>query len=139
MTKIVKSISLDAQTAPMANEKENFSRWVREQLLSEIQYTQPCVYFEVRHTDRFGKVIFDPDPENPKNKKMRVTKEICNGQKKPTCSKCYPEGPPEREDWLLKNHHIPRSLAPVTDPPSCASDPIARAQTIPTLSPLSLK
>ena len=101
MTKIVKSISLDAQTAPMANEKENFSRWVREQLLSEIQYTQPCVYFEVRHTDRFGKVIFDPDPENPKNKKMRVTKEICNGQKKPTCPKCYPEGPPEREDWLL--------------------------------------
>lgn len=25
---------------------------------------------------------------------------ICNGVRRPTCSFCYPEGPPERQNWL---------------------------------------
>ena len=98
MTKIVKSISLDAETAPIANEKENFSAWVRQQLLTEIQYTKPCVFFDVVHRDRFGKTIYDSGEDGRKH--PRITSEICNGQKKPHCPKCYPHGMPDREDWL---------------------------------------
>lgn len=103
MPKIVKSISLDERTAPIAEEKPNFSAWVREQLLNEISYTIPCIYFEVHHLDRAGKQIYDDyyTEEGQKLKRKRITKEICNGMKKPHCSICYPEGPPEGEDWRL--------------------------------------
>ena len=93
----MKSISLDERTAPLANEKNNFSAWVREQLLKEIQYTIPCVFFKVHIMDRRGIQIYD-DVDGIKQ--PRVIQEICNGQKKPSCLKCYPEGPPERKDWL---------------------------------------
>jgi len=100
--KIVKSISLDERTAPIANEKANFSAWVREQLLNEISYTIPCTFFTVYHLDRGGKQIFDEyyTEEGQKLKRKRITKEICNGMKKPHCSVCYPEGPPEGSDWI---------------------------------------
>ena len=101
MTKIVKSISLDEQTAPLANEKSNFSRWVREQLLDEIQYTIPCVYFKVKQA---GKKVFDEQSGTWKKETDRVIEEICNGQKKPSCKKCYPEGPPKQEDWIKYAH-----------------------------------
>ena len=103
MVKIVKSISLDEHTAPIANEKSNFSQWVREQLLAEIQYTLPCFYFTVYHTDRTGKKLFETitSPDGSVIKQPLVTEEVCNGQKKPHCAKCYPNGPPTREDWLL--------------------------------------
>lgn len=103
MTKIVKSISLDERTAPIASEKDNFSAWVREQLLNEISYTIPCTFFEVRHFDRRGKQIYDDyySESGEKLKRMRITSEICNAMRKPTCTVCYPEGPPEAEDWLL--------------------------------------
>lgn len=97
MPKIVKSISLDEQTAPLADEKSNFSRWVREQLLDEIQYTIPCVYFKV--TLR-GQKEWSEQWQKWGKAKDRVIEEICNGQKKPSCKKCYPEGPPKQEDWL---------------------------------------
>tara|TARA_Y100000361_G_C11089516_1_gene305669 strand:- start:18 stop:503 length:486 start_codon:yes stop_codon:yes gene_type:complete len=97
MTKIVKSISLDEQTAPLANEKSNFSRWVREQLLEEIQYTVPCVYFKVKIK---GKKVWSEQWEKWGQEPDRVIEEICNGQKKPSCKKCYPLGNPKREDWL---------------------------------------
>tara|TARA_Y100000401_G_C8324663_1_gene227450 strand:- start:2540 stop:3034 length:495 start_codon:yes stop_codon:yes gene_type:complete len=97
MTKIVKSISLDEQTAPLANEKSNFSGWVREQLLDEIQYTIPCVYFKIKVR---GQKVFDDRSGEWKKESDRVIEEICNGQKKPSCKKCYPEGPPPQEDWL---------------------------------------
>jgi hypothetical protein len=101
--KIVKSISLDERTAPIANEKNNFSAWVREQLLNEISYTIPCTFFEVHHLDRAGKQILDDyyTEDGQKLKRKRITAEICNGMKKPHCSVCYPEGPPEGDDWRL--------------------------------------
>ena len=103
MTKIVKSISLDERTAPIASEKENFSAWVREQLLNEIAYTIPCNFFTVHHYDRKGKQIYDQyyTETGEKLKRKRVTSEICNGMKKPTCTVCYPEGAPDGKDWLL--------------------------------------
>lgn len=103
MTKIVKSISLDERTAPIASEKENFSAWVREQLLNEIAYTIPCTFFEIHHLDRSGKQIFDEyfTEDGKKLKRKRTTKEICNAMKKPHCTVCYPEGPPEGVDWRL--------------------------------------
>jgi len=97
MTKIVKSISLDEQTAPLANEKSNFSRWVREQLLDEIQYSVPCVYFKVRIP---GKKVWNETFEKWGKEPDKTIEEICNGQKKPSCKKCYPEGAPKQEDWL---------------------------------------
>ena len=57
MTKIVKSISLDETTIAIANSKKNFSGWVREQLLMDIQYTIPCYFFTVYHTDRKGQIV----------------------------------------------------------------------------------
>lgn len=101
MPKIVKSISLDERTAPIASEKANFSEWVREKLLNEIEYTIPCTFFTVHHLDRGGKQIYDEyyTEEGQKLKRKRTTAEICNAMKKPHCSVCYPEGPPEGEDW----------------------------------------
>jgi hypothetical protein len=103
MTKIVKSISLDESTIAIANSKKNFSGWVREQLLMDIQYTIPCYFFTVYHTDRKGKKLFEKitAPDGSVSKRPLVTEEVCNGQKKPHCAKCYPSGPPTREDWLL--------------------------------------
>lgn len=97
MTKVVKSISLDERTAPLADEKSNFSRWVREQLLEEIQYLEPCVFFKVKIA---GQKIWNETFEKWGNEPDRIIEEICNGQKKPSCKKCYPEGPPKQEDWL---------------------------------------
>ena len=97
MTKVVKSISLDEQTAPLANEKSNFSAWVRQQLLDEIQYTIPCVYFKVKIP---GKKVWNETFEKWGKEPDKEIEEICNGQKKTSCKKCFPHGPPEREDWL---------------------------------------
>ncbi len=111
MPKIVRSISLDEQTAPIASEKPNFSAWVREQLLNEIAYTIPCTFFEVQHLDRGGNQIYDDyyTEEGQKLKRKRITSEICNGMKKPHCSVCYPEGPPEGDDWReYTRRHIDR-------------------------------
>ena len=101
MTKVVKSISLDEQTAPLANEKSNFSRWVREQLLTEIQYTIPCVYFKIKLA---GQKVWDKENNVWLKQEDKVIEEICNGQKKPSCKKCYPEGPPKQEDWIKYAH-----------------------------------
>ena len=101
--KIVKSISLDERTAPIADEKSNFSAWVREQLLNEISYTIPCTFFDVHHFDRRGKQIYDDyyTETGEKLKRKRITSEICNGMKKPHCTVCYPEGPPDQDAWRL--------------------------------------
>ena len=86
MPKVIKSISLDERTAPIANAKPNFSAWVREQLLAEIAYSLPCSFAEI--------IIFEDE------KRVGTKSEICNGVRKPTCTVCYPHGPPDREDWL---------------------------------------
>jgi len=86
MPKVIKSISLDERTAPIASAKSNFSAWVREQLLAEIAYTIPCNYAKI--------TIWKGD------ERVGTKSEICNGVRKPPCLECYPEGPPDREDWL---------------------------------------
>ena len=103
MPKIVKSISLDERTAPIAEQKTNFSAWVREKLLEEIEYTLPCNYFEVVHRGKDNKTLFRTvkDENGKVTKEPIITKEICNAVRKPTCSKCYPEGAPEQKDWIL--------------------------------------
>tara|TARA_Y100000289_G_C3881876_1_gene129153 strand:+ start:220 stop:702 length:483 start_codon:yes stop_codon:yes gene_type:complete len=97
MPKIVKSISLDEQTAPLAEEKSNFSMWVRHQLLEEISYTIPCRFFKIKHK---GKKIFDEESGSWIMDDDVIKEEICNGVRKPTCTICYPNGPPHGEDWL---------------------------------------
>ena len=87
LAKIVKSISLDERTAPIAAAKDNFSAWVREQLLSEIAYSLPCSFFPMVRRDHEGK-------------ELERKEEVCNGQKVPTCEKCYPNGKPNQADWL---------------------------------------
>tara|TARA_R100001163_G_C5063478_1_gene200798 strand:+ start:1813 stop:2313 length:501 start_codon:yes stop_codon:yes gene_type:complete len=102
MPKIVKSISLDERTAPIANNKTNFSAWVREKLLEDIEYSIPCSYYPLHHMDGItGKQLFiEIKDENGRvSKKPKITKEICNGVRKPTCSVCYPEGAPDGKDW----------------------------------------
>ena len=92
MPKIIKSISLDERTIEIANSKDNFSSWVREKLLDEIEYTIPCSYFplQILKTD-LGRVIKEAVPEG----------EVCNGVRKPTCKTCWPNGEhPEHSDWL---------------------------------------
>jgi len=98
MVKIVKSISLDEHTAPIANSKRNFSAWVRQQLLEDIQYAKPCVYFKVKHR---ALKVYNPETGGWSKAKDTITEEICNGQAKPSCVRCYPQGPPKQEDWLL--------------------------------------
>ena len=80
MPKIVRSISLDHKTDLLAQEKSNFSRWVREQLLSETIYAMKCIF-----------------PNDDQGESL----EICNGMKKPRCTICYPVAPPDRNEWKL--------------------------------------
>jgi len=91
MPKIIKSISLDEHTIEIANSKDNFSSWVREKLLDEIEYTIPCSYFPLKilKTD-LGRIIKPAIPEG----------EVCNGVRKPTCKTCWPDGKPENKDWI---------------------------------------
>ena len=77
MPKIVKSISLDERTAPIANNKTNFSAWVREKLLEDIEYSIPCSYYPLHHMDGItGKQLFiEIKDENGRvSKKPKITK-----------------------------------------------------------------
>ncbi len=102
--KIVKSISLDERTAPIAENKSNFSAWVREKLLEDIEFQIPCTFYPLHHTDSMtGKQLFITikDEKGSVKKEPKITREICNGVRKPTCSVCYPEGAPDGKDWRL--------------------------------------
>jgi len=95
MVKIVKSISLDENTAPLANAKDNFSAWVREQLYHEIIIERECSFFTRSITERFW------DEKSGLHQNRIVSdSEVCNGMRKPRCPKCYPDGSPKSEDWL---------------------------------------
>jgi len=80
MAKIVRSISLDPQTEELAQEKSNFSKWVRQQLLNETIYARKCFF-----------------PTNDLGESL----DICNGMAKPRCTTCYPVAAPSRSEWLL--------------------------------------
>jgi len=95
VAKIVKSISLDETTAPLAAAKDNFSAWVREQLYHEIIIERDCAFFTRTKTERY----WSEDLGAMQDRIINET-EICNGMRKPRCPKCYPEGSPTSENWL---------------------------------------
>jgi len=84
MGRIVKSVALDAETDAIASDLPNFSYWVRVELrnLRDQILEDSGAPMELHHRpdESFGGV--------------------CNGMKRPTCRKCYPNGPPAQADWL---------------------------------------
>tara|TARA_Y100000310_G_C20688747_1_gene820802 strand:- start:1096 stop:1566 length:471 start_codon:yes stop_codon:yes gene_type:complete len=78
MASIIKSISLDPQTAQLASQVPNFSRFVRE-----------CL---IRHHLACGGAWAKCERENDEDK-------LCLPMKTPRCLKCWPAGPPPREAW----------------------------------------
>lgn len=77
LTSIIKSISLDPQTAELASNLPNFSRFVRECL---IRY----------HIEDGGEWALC---------KRKEGERMCYPRKKPRCMKCWPAGPPAPEHW----------------------------------------
>lgn len=124
MAKIVKSISLDAETIPLAEAKDNFSAWVRGQLYNEILLQKECIFFTASKWDKVW------NPELNKYDETRLEKEeICNGMRPIRCPTCYPEGKPTSEDWLAytrfeidleellqRTHDRYEAIAAVNDP-----------------------
>ena len=79
MTSIIKSISLDPQTAELARQVPNFSRFVRECLL--------------RHPRSSGGEWIQCKREDEEAK-------LCLPMVKPRCLKCWPAGRPPQEAWI---------------------------------------
>ncbi len=76
---IIKSVSLDANTAELASRIPNFSRFVRE-----------CL---IRH-------FIDGGGEWVQCKREDENAKLCIPMHKPRCMKCWPCGEPPREAWL---------------------------------------
>ena len=76
---IVKSVSLDPQTAELATRIPNFSRFVRE-----------CL---IRH-------FIDGGGEWVQCKREDDGAKLCLPMKQPRCMKCWPCGPPPQEAWI---------------------------------------
>ena len=98
MPKIVRSVSLDQQTDLLAQEKSNFSKWVRDQLLSETIYARKCFY-----------------PLDTNNVKETNDLGICNGMAKPRCVKCYPIASPTRDQLYAKEEKKEPSTPPMRE------------------------
>jgi len=79
MSSIIKSISLDPQTAHLAAQVPNFSRFVRECLIRH-------------HLDSGGKY--------GQCKREDDEAKLCLPMVKPRCMKCWPAGPPPHEAWV---------------------------------------
>ena len=82
--KVVKSISLNEQTAPLAAGKINFSAWVRQALLDEAAQSRRK----------------RPDGGNDHHIAMRPSVGLCwpfHGDG--CCHLCWPDGPPTEEGW----------------------------------------
>ena len=73
----VTSVSLDERTKALADEKQNFSKWVRTQLLREASLTAGHQTAEGHRVDG-----------------------LCNPMTSVVCSLCWPDGRPARQDWL---------------------------------------
>lgn len=71
------SVSLDEQTKALANQKNNFSRWVRQALLREASLTAGHQTAEQYRYDGH-----------------------CNPMTNLVCSICWPDGKPARQDWI---------------------------------------
>ncbi len=82
--KVVKSISLNEDTAPLAAAKVNFSAWVRKALLDEAALSRR------KH----------PDGGNDHHIAMRPSMGVCwPFHAKGCCHLCWPDGPPTEEGW----------------------------------------
>lgn len=79
MSSIIKSISLDPQTAQLAKNIPNFSRFVRE-----------CL---IRH-------FLSEGGEWGQCKREDDDAKLCLPMVKPRCMKCWPAGPPPQEAWI---------------------------------------
>ena len=79
LSSIIKSISLDPQTAELAANIPNFSRFVRECLIRH-------------HLAEDGQWV--------QCKRLDDDSRLCIPTMKPRCMKCWPAGPPDHEAWM---------------------------------------
>ncbi len=98
--KVVKSISLNEDTAPLAAAKVNFSAWVRKALLDEAAQSRRK----------------RPDGGKGQHIAMRPSMGVCwpfHGDG--CCNLCWPDGPPTEEGWrtLMDDHAASRNLSPL--------------------------
>ena len=76
MSRIIRTVSLDQKSDEIAAKKPNFSRWVREQLISQDESVQ---------NSHVTLSVFRE-------------KGICNPSASPRCNICFPHGRPEMVD-----------------------------------------
>ena len=86
MTKVQKSISLDEYTAPIANEKGNFSEWVRNQLIADKQQSM----VKASQLGEDGELVHIA---------MRSKGKCWPFHPNGVCTLCWPQGPPTDADW----------------------------------------
>jgi len=91
MGRIVKSVALDEQTAPIADNIGNFSKWVRGRLIAYDNMTKATAIQILDHNA--PRSIRTPNPD--------LSVEVCfpfhlSG----CCVLCWPDGPPTRGAWL---------------------------------------
>lgn len=81
----IRSISLCDESYEEAKKIGNLSKWVRQELLKD-KHMRDGVHTGSRKAN----------PDGP----------LCNAMLTPTCSICWPYGPPQKEDWLHYNNII---------------------------------
>jgi hypothetical protein len=96
------SVSLDEQTKALANQKNNFSRWVRQALLREASLTAGHQTAEAYRYD--GR---------------------CNPMTNLVCSICWPDGKPARQDWITYVNALRDGLEPTVPEPAFGHNPIS--------------
>ena len=103
--KVVKSISLDETTAPLANAKINFSAWVRQKLLDEVATTR-------------RKAPGTPDHIQPTRAKSG---QLCwPFHSDGCCHLCWPDGPPTEADyssWVASGTYTMHEAPKIQDDP----------------------
>lgn len=88
--KVVKSISLNEETAPLANSKVNFSAWVRKKLLDEESVRR-----------RKSPEVFDENSHVAFRESLGVCWPFHSSG---CCPNCWPDGPPTEADWRKFMH-----------------------------------
>lgn len=76
MSRIIRTVSLNAETDALASKKANFSAWVRQQLVGE----------EIISTNEHSTPV------------LFATRGLCNPSAKPRCGLCFPYGNCTPED-----------------------------------------
>lgn len=84
MARIIKTISLPPHLHEKASQIKNFSGWVQDRLEEDGLIVHSAAH---RPIPSLG---------------------ICNGVRRPTCAECYPNGAPNRDEWLaFRNAETP--------------------------------